>query len=329
MSGHAPGPGPSRRQFIVMGAGLFTVSVVGLRGRNRMLVRRTVPVMGTLAEVSVVSRNPRAAHDAISAALDELYRVERAMSRFDPLSEVGRANRGAAMAPVPVGPATAEVIEAGLRWAAVEGSAFDPCLGRVTELWDVAHRTEPPPSGELVRLAGRRLHRAVRVERGAGGALVAFDSPDVALDLGGIAKGYAVDRAVAALRDWGITDALVNAGGDLYAMGTAEQGRPWTVGVRSPDDPRVLVRTLPLSDGAVATSGDYEQFFEHGGHRYHHLLDPATAAPRQAARRSVTVVARSCMEADAAATAVFGMTARGAAEVLRRAGTGARVLEHA
>jgi len=125
-------------------------------------------------------------------------------------------------------------------------------------------------------------------------------------DLGGIAKGYGVDRAVGALRDKRIENGLVNVGGDLYALGVSEDGDPWRVGVRSAQDPTRLATTLTLSDRAVATSGDYEQFFRHRGEHYHHLLDPATGAPRKTRAHSLTVTAATCMTADAAATARFG-----------------------
>src|SRR5690606_13732097 len=128
---------------------------------------------------------------------------------------------------------------------------------------------------------------------------------DLALDLGGIAKGYSVDRAVDALRRHGIEHALVNVGGDLYALGRSPDGDPWQIGVRAAAAPQQLAGTIALTDAAVATSGDYEQFFTHGGRVYHHLLDPATAAPRASSLHSVTVQAASCMSADAAATAAL------------------------
>ena len=108
-----------------------------------------------------------------------------------------------------------------------------------------------------------------------------FHDEDMGIDLGGIGKGYGVDRAVAVLREWGFQNGLVNVGGDLYAMGVSEDGDPWNVGVRSPDDPQGLVANLAMSDQAVATSGDYHQYFEHDGRRYHHLLDPTTGAPAE------------------------------------------------
>jgi thiamine biosynthesis lipoprotein len=127
------------------------------------------------------------------------------------------------------------------------------------------------------------------------------------LDLGSCAKGYGVDRAVAALRERGIEKALVVAGGDLYALGTGPDGEPWEIGIQSPTDERAIAGTLRLADRAVATSGTYRQFFRYRGHRYHHIMDPASASPRETAMQSLTVVADAVMHADAATTALFGL----------------------
>jgi thiamine biosynthesis lipoprotein len=147
----------------------------------------------------------------------------------------------------------------------------------------------------------------------------------VEVDLGGIAKGYGVDRAADALRRHGIGQGIVNVGGDLYALGESERGEPWRIGIRSPEDPGALAGELQIGDAAVATSGDNLQFFNHGGRRYHHLLDPATGAPRLTAVRSVTVTADTCLAADAAATAVFGLAAAGAEPLLRSRGSRVRI----
>jgi thiamine biosynthesis lipoprotein len=109
-------------------------------------------------------------------------------------------------------------------------------------------------------------------------------------------------------------------------MGEAERGEPWTVGIQSPDDPGRIIETVSLRDAAVATSGDYMQFFVHAGRRYHHLLDPVSAEPRQTAVRSVTVQASTCTAADAAATAVYGMAPDAAARVLRHRAPGSRIV---
>ena len=133
---------------------------------------------------------------------------------------------------------------------------------------------------------------------------VFFARPGMRIDLGGIAKGYAIDRAVAVLREQGVYDFLLNAGGDLYASGERQPGHPWRVGVKHPRASDALLARLTVHDMAVATSGDYERFGEVEGRRYHHILDPRTGYPAHQSR-SVTVVASSAEEADALATYLF------------------------
>ncbi len=317
---------PSRRELLALGAGAFVVAVLPFGKRRRALVRRTVPLMGTLAEVAVVHRDGGYAHRAIDAAIDELRWVDRTLTRFRDDSDIGRANRLAAHDGVLVTPATAEVLRAALGWAHASDGAFDPCLGKAVRLWDVGRRDIPPPTAGVERLAGRSLYRQLDVGTRSGKPAVRFGDPDVEIDLGAIGKGYGVDRAVRALRDWGITDGLVNVGGDLYALGTSEDGDAWSVGVRSPRDPSRLAGRIDLRDAAVATSGDYLQYFEHGGRRYHHLLDARTGAPRDAEVHSVTVEAADCLTADAAATTVFGMGRAAGSQVLRRRAPDARIV---
>jgi len=298
---------PGRREFVAFGVGAFAVALAPRVVRRRQQrVHRTVPVMGTFAEIAVVHRDRRLAQGAIDAALGVLAGVDRSMTRFRPDSEIGRANLMAARAAVPVSAATATVVAAALRWANRTDGAFDPAVGRAIELWDVGNRHEPPSHDAVVRLAGQQLHRAVEVGRSGGQPVLVYHEKAVGLDLGGIGKGYGVDRAVDALREWGIRNAIVNVGGDLYAMGTSEQDEPWRVGIRSPDDPSKLIRTIEVRDRAVATSGVYEQYFDWHGRRFHHLLDPATGEPRRTSERTVTIAAADCMTADAAATALFG-----------------------
>lgn len=311
--------GLTRRTFVSVGTGALLMAVtpgfLWPRARGRVH-RRSLPVMGTLAEIVVVESDVARARASIDAAFTELRTVDRAMSRFDPASDVGRVNAARSGARVAVSAETAAVVAAGLSWAEATGGRFDPGLARAVALWDVGRRDVPPPEEAVRRYAGRDLHRELVVERGSGAAIVRRH-PDVAVDLGGIAKGHAVDRAVRALREHGIRDAMVSAGGDLYAMGRSPEGDPWRVGIRSPDDPTRLADEIEVEDRAVATSGDYESFFEHGGRRYHHLLDPSTGAPRVTSARSLTVTADRCLDADAAATACFGLSGADAAARLR------------
>jgi FAD:protein FMN transferase len=296
-----------RREFVGFGLGAFVAAAIPLAARRPAVVRRAMPVMGTIAQFAVVHRDPAAAHAAIDAAAAELEWVERTMTRFTETSDIGRANRLAARDGVLVTPETALVTLAALDWADALDGRYDPAVGGVCALWDVRNRHEPPPDERVAALAGRRFYRTVEVGTSEGGHAIRFHGEGARLDLGSAAKGYAVDRAVDALRARGIEKALVVAGGDLYALGTAPNGEPWEIGIQSPNDERALAGRLHLADRAVATSGTYRQFFRYRGHKYHHLMDPVTARPRETPMQSLTVVADSVMHADVATTALFGL----------------------
>lgn len=310
---------PRRREFLALGVGALAVATLprALR-RPEPLIRRQVPLMGTVAEVAVRHRDERWAHRAIDAAVSELRRVEAAMTRFRADSDVGRANERAGIGAVAVSESTAEVLTAALAWANGTKGRFDPCLGRVSDLWDFGSRTLPPTAQEVGPFAGRAMYRTLEVERRGSTPRVTLHDPDAALDLGGIAKGYGVDAAARVLGEQGVFHALVNVGGDLVALGVGGDGEPWRIGVRSPEGPDEVIHMIHLSNGAVATSGDYLQYFQHEGRRYHHLLDPVSGAPRESTMRSLTVEAERCMTADAAATALFGSSLEASALVLER-----------
>jgi thiamine biosynthesis lipoprotein len=318
---------PTRREFLTIGTGVFVALSMPLALRRRMpLVKRSYPLMGTLATIQVAHPDERLAEQAIDAALAELRWVDRTMTNYRSDSDIGRVNLGAGRDGIEVSAETALVIEAALRWASVSDGSFDPALGSASSLWDVLHRHEPPPEGEVRRLASRGFWRKVDFSRRGRGAVVRFNDPDVRLDLGGIAKGYGIDRSITALRDKGIAHAIVTVGGDLYALGPAPDGEPWQVGIRDPHNLDQLAGKLAVADRAVTTSGDYERFFSWHGVRYHHLIDPSTAAPRRTSVHSVTVLGSNAMNSDAAGTAVFGMQPDAARQVVRRVLSDAEVI---
>ena len=248
------------------------------------------------------------------------------MTRFRSDSDIGRANLGAGRDGVRVTAETAMVIAAALRAASASDGRFDPAVGTASELWDVLNRHEPPATERVQRLAARGLGRKVDVAVRGGVPNVRFDERDLHLDLGAIAKGFGVDRATGVLRARGVQHAIVTVGGDLFALGSSPEGEPWTVGIRSPHDRHELAATLQVSDRAVATSGDYDRFFRWRGMRYHHLIDPATAAPRRTSYHSATVLAGRCIDADAASTAVFGLPREAALVIARRLDASADVI---
>ena len=310
----------NRRELFFLGLGGFIAAVPFATRRPLSLVRRTVVVMGTLAEIAVAHREPQQAQAAIDAAVRSLQWVDKTMTAFSSHSDVGRANLRAVKSAVAVTPETMTVLRRAQAWAEASDGIFDPCLGRAVSVWDVKHRHEPPAAPEVTRLANRKLYRQLELAERQKMPIVRFHDPDVSIDLGGIAKGYGVDRAVAALREHGIEHALVGAGGDIYALGRSPSGDAWDIGIQSPFEKDAVIETLRLENAAVATSGDYQQYFQHGGRRYHHLLDPVTGEPRQTTQHSVSIIADTCMDADAAATLAFGRASADVSRALARHG---------
>lgn len=255
-------------------------------------------VMGTVVEIVAFGDDPDRLDRAITAAFDEMARIEELMSPHRPQSEVARLSR--ASSATAVSPETAAVIALGLEVGEASGGAFDMTLGRLKGLWGVESEQPRVPTEREIRtaLAGTGP-QALRLE----GERVVKGDPLLAVDLGGIAKGYAIDRALEVLARAGAQSASVNAGGDMRLLGDRD-GRPWRIGIQHPRHPGRLLATLSLGEAAVVTSGDYERFFEQGGVRYHHLFDPRTGYPANRCQ-GVTVVAESAALADALATAAF------------------------
>jgi thiamine biosynthesis lipoprotein len=197
-------------------------------------------------------------------------------------------------------PSLAEVVLAALYWAEQSRGAFDPTVARLLDLWNFPSGPHAPPDeASLVIARAATGWRKVSVDRKD----LTVNLAGTSLDLGGIAKGYAVDRAAGALRAAGAENFVVNAGGDLCVAGT-KNGKPWRIGIQDPRNPELLLKVVTPREGAFVTSGDYERFFLWEGERYHHILDPRTGRPARGCS-SVTVWARYGIDADALATAAF------------------------
>lgn len=231
-------------------------------------------------------------------------------------SELVRINARAAAQAVEVSVELFEVITLAQRIAAKTEGSFDVTIRPVAELWGFIwkeHRM-PRPS-ELSNALQTVSHRFVELD--ATRRTVRFTRPGVSMDLGGIAKGYAVDRALARLRDYGVKNAMVRAGGDLRVMGAPPGRTSWEVLLEDPTKSGRRI-SVPLRDAALSTSGNYENFFEVDGRRYSHLLNPRTGLPVEGVA-ACTVIAPTSMESDAWATALFVL---GSEESLRRFGEG-------
>lgn len=269
------------------------------------VVSRAELALGTLAELKVVAAREDA-EAALARAFAEIRTIEEAASGYSDSSDVAALARCAGDGvPVPVGPHTDRILVYAIAVARATDGAFDPTVGPLNELWGFRDRPARPPAEDLARalelVSYRRLRRS-RDETGRPAWML--ERAGMAVDLGGIAKGYAADRAADILAA-ATGSCLVNLGGDLAIRGSRPGRGFWTIGIQDPVDPSRLLLTLSVSGTrAVATSGDYQRFFEEEGVRYHHLLDPATGEPGRRAR-SATVLAPTCVVADAWATAAF------------------------
>jgi len=286
---------------LVLAAGCQTRPRPGLE-----LVRRSEPLLGTFVTVTVFAPTRARGIAVISAAFDAVRGVDALMSVHRQDSELSRLNARADSETVRVSPDLFRVIAKAQEIAEQTEGSFDITIGPLADLWGFIWKEYRLPSEEELKAVLPRVnHFLVRLDPEK--CTVRFLAPGVWLDLGGIAKGYAVDCAIEKLRSLGITNAMVKAGGDLRVVGAPPGKTNWIVQL---EDPRKAGRRsrVPLRNAALSTSGNYENFFEAEGVRYGHILNPRTGRPVQGIA-ACTVIAPTCMESDALATAcvVFGV----------------------
>jgi thiamine biosynthesis lipoprotein len=262
--------------------------------------QREEAIMGTRVAVELWADDAALAQRAMDSVIAEMRRTDELMSTYKPESQLSQVNAHAHERPVAVDADIIEVVERGLAMSRLSGGAFDITYASVGYLYD--YRAHQRPTDEQIAAALPGVdYRQVEVDHAA--RTIRFLRPGVRIDLGGIAKGYAVDRSIDHLRALGIRHAMVNAGGDTRLLGD-RRGKPWVVGIRDPRNESRVVTRLPLADEAISTSGDYERYFEEDGVRYHHILVPGTG---RAARgvRSATVLGANATLTDALSTTVF------------------------
>ncbi|MCO6457734.1 MAG: FAD:protein FMN transferase [Pirellulaceae bacterium] len=293
------------RLGVLMGVagGLLLAGWLGV-GRQPPPAQRTITplLMGTTSRLIAVG--PADQLDAaLQAALAELWRVESAMSTYDPGSELSRLNRAAAGKPVALSPATLEVLAAAGTLHAQSQGAFDATIKPLAELWaEAGRRNEPPRPEELA--AARKLVGFENLSLLPGAAVKSDSGVSVSLD--GIAKGYGIHRAILAMRQYPLVGGLVDVGGDVECFGRPAADSVWRIGVQHPRSGGQL-GVLHLGGAghdtvAVCTSGDYRRYVTIGGRRLSHILDPRTGWPAEHAA-GVTVVGPNAIDADGWATA--------------------------
>jgi thiamine biosynthesis lipoprotein len=260
--------------------------------------------MGCTATVRACGPDAATLPAVVGEALDEIDRVDRLMSHYRRDSPLSRLNREAAAGPVTVEPELLDFLAECLRWSRESDGAFDVTVGPLMKAWGFFRdEGRVPGEDELTRALEVVGHRHVVLDREAG--TVRFDRPGVELDLGGIGKGYAVDRVVEVLRRRGVSSALVNLGGSsVYGLGAPPGRKAWAIGVQDPTRSSRIARTVALRDRALSVSGGFERFFERDGVTYSHVMDPRTGRPVQGIL-SVAVVTPRATDGDALDNVVF------------------------
>ncbi len=269
-------------------------------GPNDGWIQREEAIMGTAISVELWSDDRCSGEAAIDAVMDEMHRIDHAMSPHKPESELSRINRDAALRPVPISQEMFDLLARAAYFSELSDGAFDITFAAVGRLFDYRLHIRPT-STQLVKACSAIGYRYVLLDAQA--RTVQFSRPDVCIDLGGFAKGHAVDKAAAILRQRSIAHANISAGGDSRVIGD-RRGRPWMIGVRDPRSASGVVAVLPLEDTSLSTSGDYERYFLEGGTRFHHVIDPATGnSPNKV--RSVTILAEDGLTTEAFSKIVF------------------------
>ena len=261
---------------------------------------REEAIMGTSVRVELWHDNAMTARAALSAVMDEMHRIDAGMSPYKPDSELSRINREAAHKPVPVSQEMFDLIARSIEFSKLSDGAFDITFSSVGYLYDY-HEHVKPTDAQIAKALPGISYRHLQLDPKA--RTIHYGRPGVRIDLGGIAKGYAVDNGIAILKDRGITNALVTAGGDSRLLGD-RRGRPWNIGIRDPRRRDDVALVLPLADVAISTSGDYERFFEEDGVRYHHIINPRTGKSASGVR-SVTVIGPNGVTTEGLTKSVF------------------------
>jgi thiamine biosynthesis lipoprotein len=275
-----------------------------LAGCGKVLPARSEFVLGTVCTVNLYREGTADIYDAV---FSRLRGIEAAMSTTLADSEVARINQNAGIMPVKAGEDLIAVLSAALRYAELSGGAFDPTIGPLVKLWGIGTGQARVPGEEEIRgaLALVNWHDLL-IDPEAG--TVFLRKAGMSLDLGAIAKGYAADEAAEILKSAGISGALIDLGGNIYALGTKADGAPWRIAVQDPRDERgAYIGVLELEEKTVVTSGVYERFLERDGRRYHHILSTSDGYPADTGLLSVTVIADASMDADALSTVLFAL----------------------
>ncbi len=257
-------------------------------------------IMGTRIVVELWSEDKAKGEQAVQAVLDEMRRVDAAMSTYKPTSELSLVNAQAAKKPVLISQELFDLLQTSIEYSKLTGGAFDITYASVGFMYDFRQRVRPDEEQIQGALPGINYRHLVLDPKAR---TVKFAREGVRVDLGGIGKGHAVDKGIEVLLKRGVKHGLVTAGGDSRIIGD-RFGNPWVVGIRHPDRKDEVLARIPLEDAALSTSGDYERYFDENGVRYHHIIDPKTGHSASKVR-SATIIGPTATRTDGLSKTAF------------------------
>jgi len=306
---------------------LFICLLLGSCSSNKLSTyRKSRALMDTFVTVTVVADSQEAADKAIEWAFEVIGKYGNLINFFSDTSELSAINRSAGIHEVRVSPETLDTIDRAVFVSEKSGGAFDPTIGPEIKLWDFIKKVKP---SDLEIRSNLPLVNYKNIVIDKGKSTVFLKKKNMLLDLGGIAKGYAADLAVQALKQKGIASGLVAIAGDIKAFGLKPDNKPWVVGIKNPrqksSDDEIIAK-VSLSDKAISTSGDYERYFIMDGQRFHHLLVPATGQPANSCQ-SVSVIADKGVMTDGFDNAIFILGPEKGLELAREMGLDAMIID--
>ncbi len=287
---------PSAIRYLLTAAFILSLFVIPYLFKKNRTVTVTRMLMGTIVEITV----PEDSEASVEPAFSEIKRLEDIFSSYKKNSDPSGINASAGSL-VKVNPETIDVLKAAKYVAGLSDGAFDPTVGVFAGLWGFSgERGEVPTEEKIKKLLLLVDFKEITIDEQNG--LAGLNKKGMAINLGGLAKGYIVGKAGAALKKNGVKKAIIKAGGDMFVFNDHDK-KPFKIGIRHPRKDSLLAE-LDVLNGSVATSGDYERFFIKGGKRFHHVLNPKTGYPSEGVL-SATVIAKDPARADALSTAVF------------------------
>lgn len=293
------------KTLIVLFCSLFCMLSQGQLVQRDITVKKTLKLMGTRFEITVVAPNEEIGYLDIDEAVSEIERIEKMISSWDEASETSKINKNAGIQPVKVSPELFSLIERAIKISEITDGAFDITYASMDNIWKFDGSMDSMPSEEEIQKSIAKIGYT-KIILNPDDQTVFLSEPGMRIGFGAIGKGYAADKAKELLTSKQVKGGIINASGDLTTWGTKVTGEKWLVGIANPLSKDKVFSWLPVVESSVATSGNYEKYITLNGKKYSHIIDPRTGYPTTGIN-SVSVFAKHAELCDALATAVFIM----------------------